>query len=134
MGRTLLKNLAPYDWFDLHTQEMPRLWTPPPAVMKNVVELFNEDFLAHPHIPHVFSITCLMTHLRRNKFIQGFRVFSLLQVTVILRFLLSFTNPTITTMPMFTNICIYTEYFLSYFCDILYLYDFGNSLLGPKII
>ena len=31
--------------------------------MEAVVGLFNEDSLAHPHIPHVFSIPCLMTHL-----------------------------------------------------------------------
>ena len=35
--------------------------------METVVELFNEDRLAHPHTPHVFSIPCLMTHLCRRQ-------------------------------------------------------------------
>ena len=42
---------------------MHRIWTPPPVVMKTVVELFNEDRLVHLNLPHVFSIPCLMTHL-----------------------------------------------------------------------
>ena len=62
-GGRPLKKLAPGDWFELHTQYMPRLWIPTPAAMENVVELFNEDCLAHPHIPHVFAIPRLMTNL-----------------------------------------------------------------------
>ena len=44
------------------------------------------------------------------------------------------TNPTIITIPIFVSICLYTEYFPSYFCDISYLYDFGHFLVGSKII
>ena len=39
---------------------------PPPEAMETVVELFNEDSLAHPHTPHVFAVPRLMTHLWRN--------------------------------------------------------------------
>jgi hypothetical protein len=39
---------------------------PPPAAMTTVVELFAEDRLAHPFVPHVFLIPRLMTHLWRN--------------------------------------------------------------------
>ena len=35
--------------------------------MEIVVELFNEYLLAHPHIPHVFAIPHLMTHLWRKQ-------------------------------------------------------------------
>ena len=31
-----------------------------------MVEVFNEYCLAHPHIPHVFAISRLMTHLWRK--------------------------------------------------------------------
>ena len=62
-GGCALKKLAPGGWFQLHTQDRPIHWTPPPAVMETVVGLFNEDRLAHPHTPHVFSIPRLMTHL-----------------------------------------------------------------------
>ena len=31
------------------------------------MELFNEDHLAHPHIPHVFVVPRLMTHLWRKQ-------------------------------------------------------------------
>ena len=31
------------------------------------MEVCNEDYLAHPHIPHVFSIPHLMTHLCRRQ-------------------------------------------------------------------
>ena len=53
-----LKKLSPDVCFQLHTQERPRLWTPNPAAMETVIEVFNEDGLVHPHIPHVFSIPC----------------------------------------------------------------------------
>jgi hypothetical protein len=62
-----LKRLEPADWFLLHTFEDPRLWVPPPAAMETVVEMFNEDRLAHPHIPHVFVVPRLMTHLWRKQ-------------------------------------------------------------------
>ena len=61
-----LKLLRPEDWFTLYLEESPRLWLPPPAAMETVVELFNEDRLVHPHIPHVFAIPSLMTHLWRK--------------------------------------------------------------------
>ena len=67
MGGRALKRLSPGDWFELHTQDRPRLWTPPPAAMETVVGLFNRFFLAHPHIPHVFAIPRLMTHLWRRQ-------------------------------------------------------------------
>lgn len=35
--------------------------------METVVELFNEDRLMHPRIPHVFLIPRLMTHLWRKQ-------------------------------------------------------------------
>ena len=65
-GGRPLKKLAPDDSFELHTHNMPRIWTPPPEAMETVVELFNEDSLAHPHTPHVFAVPRLMTHLWRN--------------------------------------------------------------------
>jgi hypothetical protein len=64
---TRLKLLQPADWFSLHTFEDPRLWIPPPAAMETVVEMFNEDRIAHPHIPHVFVVPRLMTHLWRKQ-------------------------------------------------------------------
>ena len=58
-----LRKLDPEDWFLLHTFKDPRLWSPPPAAMETVLELFNEDHLVNPQIPHVFLVPCLMTHL-----------------------------------------------------------------------
>ena len=58
-----MNRFSPDDFFELHTQYRPILWTPPPAAMETLVEVFNEDCLAHPHIPHVFSIPRLITHL-----------------------------------------------------------------------
>ena len=66
-GRRALKKLVPGDWFQLLTQYRPRLWTPPPAVMETVVEVFNEDLLAHPNTPHVFDIPRLITRLQRKQ-------------------------------------------------------------------
>ena len=59
--------LSPYGWFEIHTQDKPRLWKSPPESMETVVEVFNEDRLAQTQIPHMFSIPCLMTHLWRRK-------------------------------------------------------------------
>ena len=53
-GRTL-KRFPPDDWFQLQTQDRPRLWTHNLVVMEKMVEVFNADLLAHP-IPH----TCLL--------------------------------------------------------------------------
>ena len=36
---------------------------PSSVAMETVMELFNEDRLTHPHIPHLFFVPCLMTHL-----------------------------------------------------------------------
>ena len=66
-GGRPLKKLAPDNWFMLYTQDMPRIWTPLPAAMETVVELFNEYRLAHPNTPRVFDIPHLMTHQRRKK-------------------------------------------------------------------
>ena len=66
-GGRALKRLSHDDWFHLHTQYRPILWTPPPADMETVVELFNEDCLSHPHILHVFAIPCLMAHSWRRQ-------------------------------------------------------------------
>ena len=62
-----LRLLSPEDWFLLHTFSTPRLWMPPPAAMEVVMEMFNEDRLAHPRIPHVFCLPRLMTHLWRKQ-------------------------------------------------------------------
>ena len=61
-----LRLLEPNDWFELYDIEAPRLWSPPPAAMETVMELFNEDRLAHPEMSHVFVIPRLMTHLFRR--------------------------------------------------------------------
>ena len=61
-GRTV-KRLSPDNWFDMHIQDMPRLWTHPREEIETVVGVFNKYRLAHPHIPHVFAIPRLMTHL-----------------------------------------------------------------------
>lgn len=62
-----LRHLCPNDWFSLHEMEAPRLWTPPPTAMEVVTALFNEDRIARPHIPHVFAVPRLMTHLWRKQ-------------------------------------------------------------------
>jgi hypothetical protein len=62
-----LRHLSPNDWFSLHEIETPRLWTPPPTAMEVVTALFNEDRIARPHIPHVFVVPRLMTHLWRKQ-------------------------------------------------------------------
>ena len=62
-----MNRLSPDYWFELHTQDRPRLWTPPTAAMETVVEVSNEDRLAHSYIPHVFAIPSLMTHLCRSQ-------------------------------------------------------------------
>ena len=66
VGRPL-KKLVPDNWFDFHTQNIPRISTPPPAVMETVVELFNEYRMENPQISHAFAISYLMTHLWRNQ-------------------------------------------------------------------
>ena len=61
-----LHKLSKEDMFDLQQVEGPRLWMPPPAAMETVMELFNEDRIAHPWNPHVFVVPRLMTHLWRK--------------------------------------------------------------------
>ena len=55
------------DWFDLQTQDRPRLCTHPPTAMETLVEIFNEACLSHPHIPHIFDIPRLITHMWRRQ-------------------------------------------------------------------
>ena len=62
-----LTRLSPKDWFDLKSVSGPRLWMPPPAAMVTVLEMFNEDRLIRPHLPHVFVVPRLMTHLWRKQ-------------------------------------------------------------------
>ena len=64
--RHKLKLLEPNYWFELPNNKSPRLWVPP-AAMEIVMELFNDDHMVHPHIPHMFAIPCLMAHLWRKQ-------------------------------------------------------------------
>ena len=57
-----LTEVEPDHWFELQKVSGPRLWMPPPAAMGTVLEVFNEDQLAHPWNPHVFVVPRLMTH------------------------------------------------------------------------
>ena len=61
-----LEELAPEGWFSLYSSEAPRFWSPPPSAMETVMELFNEDRLMNPHLPHIFAVPRLMTHLWRK--------------------------------------------------------------------
>ena len=61
-----LRVLTPEDWFSLYRIDEPRLWVPPPVAMQTCLELFNEDRIINPHIPHVFVLPHLMTHLWRK--------------------------------------------------------------------
>ena len=58
-----LKLLTLVDWFTLYEIKQPRLWCPPPGAMETVVELFTDNQLIHPNIPHVFCVPHLMIHL-----------------------------------------------------------------------
>ena len=49
--------------FNLHKVDGPRLCMPPPATMETVMEVFNEDRMAHPHTMHVFALPRLMPYL-----------------------------------------------------------------------
>ena len=44
-GGNALKRLSLDGWFDMHTQDMTRLFTPPPEAMETVAGVFNEDCL-----------------------------------------------------------------------------------------
>jgi len=61
-----LRDLTPEDWFSLYGLTTPRFWSPPPSAMETVMELFNEDRLMNPHLPHVFAVPRLITHLWRK--------------------------------------------------------------------
>ena len=61
-----LKHLEAEDWFRLHEIKGHRLWTPPPAAMETVMELFAEDHLVNPHLAHVFVVPRLMTYFWRK--------------------------------------------------------------------
>ena len=52
--------------FDLLNVEGSRLWMPPPAAIKTIMVVFNDDRLAHPHCIDVLVVPRLMTHLWRN--------------------------------------------------------------------
>jgi hypothetical protein len=58
-----LSVVQPDDWFNMRNLTGPRLWIPPPAAMLSVLEMFNEDRIVRPHLPHVFVVPRLMTHL-----------------------------------------------------------------------
>lgn len=66
-GGAPLKLLSPADWFRLKNIDEPRLWVPPPTAMLTVLELFNDDRMTKPHLPHVFVVPRLMTHLWRKQ-------------------------------------------------------------------
>ena len=65
-GRTL-KRFPPDDWFQLQTQDRPRLWTHTLVVMEKNGGIIQCRSLGTPHIPHVFAIPRLMTHLWRRQ-------------------------------------------------------------------
>ena len=53
-------------FFDLHKVEDPRLWMPPPDAMETIMEMFNEDRMAHPKQAHLFVVPRLMVQLWRK--------------------------------------------------------------------
>ena len=53
---------------------------PPPAAMGTVLEVFNEDHLAHPWNPHVCVVPRLMTHLWRKSLGKDMDVMFTIQV------------------------------------------------------
>ena len=50
--------------------------------METVVELFNDYRLAYPHIPHVFAIPILMTHIWKKQVYKDVDVLITLNVGV----------------------------------------------------
>lgn len=62
-----LVEMTPDLWFEARHVEGARLWMPPPAAMETVMEVFNEDRIAHPWNTHIFVVPRLMTHLWRRK-------------------------------------------------------------------
>ncbi|KAL7527171.1 hypothetical protein ACHAXR_001836 [Thalassiosira sp. AJA248-18] len=65
-GHIPLVEVGKDQWFELKEVDGARLWMPPPAAMETVMEIFNEDWIAHPWNPHVFVVPRLMTHLWRK--------------------------------------------------------------------
>ena len=58
----------------------PKIVDAPPAAMGTVLEVFNEDHLAHPWNPHVFVVPRLMTHLWRKSLGKDMDVMFTVQV------------------------------------------------------
>lgn len=65
-GHIPLVEVGKDQWFELKGVDGARLWMPPPAAMETVMDIFNEDRIAHPWNPHVFVVPRLMTHLWRK--------------------------------------------------------------------
>ena len=65
-GNYPLVEVTKDNMFELKDVDGARLWMPPPAAMETVMEMFNEDRLAHPTAPHVFVVPRLMTYLWRK--------------------------------------------------------------------
>jgi|SaaInl85LU_5_DNA_1037374.scaffolds.fasta_scaffold15347_4 hypothetical protein len=59
--------MSPDLWFEARSVEGARLWMPPPAAMETVMEVFNDDRIAHPTKTHIFVVPRLMTQLWRRK-------------------------------------------------------------------
>jgi hypothetical protein len=66
-GNFPLKEVTKDNMFELKNVDGARLWMPPPATMETMMEMFNEDRLAHPTMPHVFVVPRLMTYLWRKE-------------------------------------------------------------------
>jgi hypothetical protein len=61
-----LEEVTPETIFELKDMQAARLWVMAPAVMETALELFGDDWHAHPQWPHVFVIPRLMTHMWRK--------------------------------------------------------------------
>ena len=66
LGDTPLTEVTKDNLFDLHKVEGPRLWMPP-AAMETIMEVFNEDRMAHRKRAYVFVVPRLMTHPWRKQ-------------------------------------------------------------------
>ena len=66
-GEMPLTEVTKDNLFDLDTVEGPQLWMPPPAAMETIMEVFNEDRMAHHCRAHIFVVPRLMTHLWRKQ-------------------------------------------------------------------
>ena len=79
-----LKVLEPKDLFDLPNNETLRLWVPPLAAMETVVELFNEDHLAHPHTPPCVCYPSFDDTLLEKATVKRFTCFTYCESRVVL--------------------------------------------------